>query len=89
MYEIEIIPRAKKELDKLPLREFKRVDSVIWPLSNEPRPYGVKRLKKAIYRIRAGDWRIIYMILDKDKRIIIGKIARRSEHTYDKIDELF
>ena len=89
MYEIEIIPKAKKELDKLTLKDFRKVDSVIWSLREQPRPQGVRKLKKAIYRIRTGDWRIIYMIFDKDKRIIIGKIARRSEHTYDKLEELF
>jgi mRNA interferase RelE/StbE len=87
MYEIEITPRAKRELDKLPLKDFRQVDPIIWTLREEPRPQGVKKLKKAIFR--TGDWRIIYTVFDKDKLVIVGKIARRSEHTYNKIDELF
>ena len=89
MYEIELTPRAKRELDKLPLKDFRQVDPIIWALREEPRPQGVKKLKKAIYRIRTGDWRIIYTVFDKDKLIIVGRVTRRSERTYDKIDELF
>ncbi len=89
MYRIEITPRARRELDKLPLKDFRRVDALIWALTEDPRPQGVKKLKGAIHRIRAGDWRIIYAVLDKDRLIIVGKIARRSEHTYDKVEGLF
>jgi mRNA interferase RelE/StbE len=89
MHKIEITPKAKKELDKLPLKDFRRVDTVIWALREQTRPHGVKKLEKSIYRVRAGDWRIIYMVFDKEKLIIVGRIARRSEHTYDKLDELF
>jgi mRNA interferase RelE/StbE len=88
MYEIEITHRAKRELDKLPLKDFKQIDTVIWALTKEPRPQGVKKLKKAIYRIRTGDWRIIYTVFDKDKLVIVGKVARRSGRTYDKLEEL-
>jgi mRNA-degrading endonuclease RelE of RelBE toxin-antitoxin system len=58
-------------------------------LTKEPRPQGVKKLKGAIHRVRAGDWRIIYAVFDKDELIIVGKVARRSKRTYDKLEELF
>jgi len=89
MYRIELTRSAKRELDKLPLKDFKQADKVICALAKEPRPQGVKKLKGAIHRVRAGDWRIIYAVFDKDKLIIVGKVARRSEHTYDKLNELF
>ena len=76
-------------MDKLPLRDFRRVDEAIWALAKDPRPQGVKKLKGAIHRIRAGDWRIIYAVLDKDRLVIVGKVSRRSKRTYDKVDDLF
>ena len=89
MYRIEVTPKAKRGLDKLPLKDFKRVDTAIWALPGNPRPPGVKKLKAAIYRIRVGDWRIIYAVFDKDQLIIVGKVSRRSERTYEQVDELF
>ena len=89
MYEITISPRIKKEIDKLPLKDFKRVDTAIWDLRENPRPQGVKKLKGTVHRIRVGDWRVIYAVFDKDKRVIIGKVERRSEDTYDKVEGLF
>ena len=89
MYRIELTHRAKRELDKLQLKDFKQIDAIIWALTKEPRPQGVKKLKGAIYRVRSGDWRIIYAVFDKDSLIIVGKVARRSERTYDKMEKLF
>jgi len=89
MHRIELTHRAKRELDKLPLKDFKQIDAVIRALMKEPRPQGVKKLKGAIHRVRAGDWRIIYAVFDKDKLVIVGKVARRSERTYDKLEKLF
>jgi mRNA interferase RelE/StbE len=88
MHRIELTHRAKRELDKLPLKDFKQIDAVIRALMKEPRPQGVKKLKGAIHRVGAGGWRIIYAVFDKDKLIIVGKVARRSGRTYDKLEEL-
>jgi len=89
MYEITMTPKAKKELDKLSLKDFRRVDIAIWGLQQNPRPRGVKKLKGPIYRIRVGDWRVIYAVFDKDELVIVGKVERRSEDTYDRLNELF
>jgi len=82
-------PKAKKELDKLPLKDFRRLDKAIWALAQNPRPRGVKKLRGPHYRIRVGDWRVVYAIFNKDQLVIIGKVARRSERTYERVDELF
>ena len=82
-------PKAKKGLDKLPLKDFRRLDKAIWALAQNPRPRGVKKLRGPHYRIRVGDWRVVYAVFDKDKLVIVGKVARRSERTYERVDELF
>jgi mRNA interferase RelE/StbE len=89
MYEITMTPKAKKGLDKLPLKDFRRLDKAIWALAQNPRPRGVKKLRGPHYRIRVGDWRVVYAVFDRDQLVIVGKVARRSERTYERVDELF
>ncbi len=89
VYKIELTARAKRELDKIPAESFKAVDEAIWKLRQDPRLYGTKKLKGPIHRVRVGRWRIIYAVFDKDKLVIIGKVAKRAENTYDEVEGLF
>lgn len=89
MYRLEVTKSTRRELDKLSDKELERIVPAIRSLGENPRPRGSKKLRRNIHRIRVGDWRIIYAAFDKDKLVIVGKVARRSERTYDKIDELF
>lgn len=89
MYRLEVTKSTRRELDKLSDKELERIVPAIRSLGENPRPRGSKKLRRNIHRIRVGDWRIIYAVFDKDKLVIVGKVARRSERTYDKIDELF
>ena len=89
MYRLELTPRAQRSLEKLSEQDFERIITGIRGLREEPRPRGAKKLSGPIYRVRVGRWRIIYAVFDKDQLIIVGKIARRSEDTYDRVSELF
>jgi mRNA-degrading endonuclease RelE of RelBE toxin-antitoxin system len=71
------------------MQDFLQVSNVIKGLGDNPRPKGVRKIRGSIHRVRAGDWRVIYAVFDKDRLVIIGKVARRSEDTYDRVDELF
>ena len=82
MYPVYYVPRAEKELDKVPPEFFKKVDTAIVGLSKNPRPFGVKKLDENIHRIRIGNWRVIYAILETEKRILILHVARKNEKTY-------
>ncbi len=44
VYDLIILPRAEKELKKLPRKEFQKIDEVILQLANNPRPNGYKKL---------------------------------------------
>ena len=88
MYRLELTPQAQRRLDKLSVADLERVAATIQQLKNNPRPYGVKKLRGPIYRIRTGDWRIVYAVFDKDNLVIVGKIARRSKDTYKRINGL-
>jgi mRNA interferase RelE/StbE len=83
-YSLEIKPAAEKEMDALDNALFARVDRKILVLAENPRPPGSKKLRgyKDQWRIRVGDWRIVYIIDDAAKRVSITRVAHRRE-VYD------
>lgn len=80
-YSLEVKPSAQKELDALDDTAFARIDRKILALADNPRPAGCKKLKgyKDYWRIRAGDWRVIYIVDDSAKRVHITRVAHRRE----------
>ncbi len=80
-YSIEIKRSAQKELDGLDDAVFNRVDGKILALAEDPRPPGSKKLQgyKDLWRIRIGDWRIVYVINDHTKVVSVTRVAHRSE----------
>jgi mRNA interferase RelE/StbE len=58
------------------------VEQAIDELSVQPRPRGVVKLRDNIYRVRVGDYRVIYSIEKKDKVILVSRVRRRTETTY-------
>jgi len=89
MRQLKLTSRAQRQLDKLPAEDLGRIVAAIQQLGDNPGPSATKKLRGPIYRIRVGDWRIIYAIFDKDNLIIVGKIARRSKDTYERMKGLF
>jgi mRNA interferase RelE/StbE len=89
MYEVILTRRAHREFNKLSLIEQDRIEAALDRLSVNPRPAGIKKIHRNIYRVRTGDWRIIYAVFDRDNIMIVGKIARRAKDTYDKLKDLF
>lgn len=81
--------RVQRELDALQGVDYERVMSRLRALTGDPRPRGCEKIYNAVYRVRAGDYRIIYLIDQDERRIEVGGIRRRSEKTYKGIDELF
>ena len=80
-YTLEIMPSAGRELDALDDALFARIDRKILTLAENPRPPGCKKLRgyKDHWRIRAGDWRVLYLIDDVAKRVSITRVAHRRE----------
>lgn len=80
MYQIKLDRRVEKELDKIPDKRFDKIRKVILSLKDNPRPFGVKKLSnQEHWRIRVGEYRILYEIDDKDKVITIFRIKHRKE----------
>lgn len=80
-YQIEFSKGAKKQFKKLPLDIQKRVAVKIDELSIEPRPNKAKKLQgnENLYRIRVGDYRIVYEIKDNILLVTVIKVRHRSE----------
>jgi len=81
--------RVQRELDALQGVDYERIVVKLRALANDPRPQGCEKLYDAIYRVRIGDFRMTYLIDEKNKRIEVGGIRRRSERTYKRVEELF
>jgi Cytotoxic translational repressor of toxin-antitoxin stability system len=79
-YSVLILPSALKSLNKLPEPVKKLIDKKINSLSENPRPHGCKKLiADDAWRVRIGDYRVIYEINDQKITVIIVKIGNRKE----------
>ena len=80
-YQIEFTRGAIKQLKKKPTNIRERIDLKIQELALEPRPDGVKKLESelSLYRIRLGDYRVVYQIQDNILLINVVKIKHRSD----------
>jgi len=80
VYKIFILPQAQKDLDNLQTKIFNQMKSKISLLSNNPRPSGCLKLTaEEGYRVKTGDYRIVYRIDDRQKIIYIYRIKHRKE----------
>ena len=80
MYELFVLPTAQKDLDKLEATVFARILKEIRALSKNARPPGsLKLTAEDGYRVRTGDYRILYRIDDSSKRIYIYRIKHRKD----------
>lgn len=80
-YSIEVKPSARKELVALPDPMLLRIVQKLESLGDTPRPTGCKKLKgyKDQWRVRIGDWRVVYLIDETKKLVSILRIAHRRE----------
>lgn len=80
MYKVIISNVAKKQMDRINYDVVKRISTKALSLEKEPRPPGCVKLKaKYGYRIRIGNYRILYEIDDLKNIVTIYKIAHRKE----------
>ena len=80
-YSVDVKPPARKELEALPDNVLSRVIRKLESLADSPRPAGCKKLKgyKDHWRIRVGDWRVLYIVDDAAKLVSVTWIAHRRE----------
>lgn len=81
VYKIELVSSAVKELSALPEADRRRVGRRISGLAATPKPPGVEKLKGRddLYRVRAGDYRIVYTIRDAVLLVLVVRIGHRRD----------
>ena len=80
-YVIEVTPSARRDLGRLPTAVVDRVVFRIGTLAEDPRPSGCRKLHNQanLWRIRVGDYRVIYAIYDNEERVDIIHVRRRDK----------
>lgn len=81
-YEIEFESHGERQLGKLPKELISRIDTAMTALAKNPRPSGAVKLSgyvDAAFRIRIGNYRILYVVNDSKKRVRIIAISKRDK----------
>ena len=79
-YNVEIKRSAAKELEAVPLKDRRRIVTRIEGLRTEPRPPGCEKLSgDDKYRIRQGNYRILYEVQDRTLIVTVVKVGDRRD----------
>ena len=82
-YKILIEKRVEKDSSKIPTKDRSNIDKTIIALASNPRPKGCKKLTdRDGYRIRVGNYRVLYSIDDNAQVVVIYRIKVRGKATY-------
>ncbi len=85
-YQVKLRRAVQKQLEKLAEHDYELVAQVVSALEQEPRPPRVKKLAESgLWRLRTGSYRIVYAIDDKERLVIVVRVARRTEDTYKRL----
>ena len=81
VYRIEFAPRAERDLLALPEANARRLVPRIDALAPNPRPRGAKKLagEDDLYRLRVGDYRVLYQIRDRVLLVLVIAVGHRRE----------
>lgn len=85
-YEVQILPKAARQIKALSVDVRQDISLTIQSLANDPRPIGVKKLsgEKDIYRVRVGNYRVLYRIVDKVLVVVVVSVGHRREVYRDR-----
>jgi mRNA interferase RelE/StbE len=80
-YQVGIAPAAQRDVKRLPPEVVRKVDAAILELEQTPRPHGCTKLEGSEheYRVRVGDYRVLYVIDDKAKFVTIAHVRHRRD----------
>jgi len=80
-YSVELTPNAVRDLGRLDASIAQRLRQALYNLENDPRPHGYRKMagQKLQYRIRVGDYRIIYECHDDSRQVVVKTIRHRRE----------
>lgn len=81
MYEVFLERAARKDLEVLPARVFRQVIACVRGLALDPRPPGARKIVGSdnAWRVRLGDYRVVYEVDDAAFRVIVYRVRHRKE----------
>jgi len=80
MYKVFIEKQVRKQLKKIPEPDYSKIKTAILNFSQNPRPYGYKKLKARLgHRVRVGNYRIIYEINDNLRSVYVFDVGHRKD----------
>jgi mRNA interferase RelE/StbE len=88
-YKVIMAKSALKELYEISKKDLERILLRIGQLSQNPRGRGSEKLssRRESYRLRQGDYRIVYSVNDKDRIVDVSKIGHRKEIYKSRVHE--
>ena len=79
-YQVSILPPALKAISKLDRTTRDRIMAAIDDLANDPRPTQVEKLAKyELWRVRVGDYRIVYEVDDRSRLVAVVRVGNRRD----------
>jgi len=80
MYSLYLLRSSERDLDAIPKLLRDRIESAILLLAEDPRPQSVRKLRAGIgWRIRVGDYRVVYEIDDRAREVTVVKTRHRRD----------
>jgi mRNA interferase RelE/StbE len=80
MYRVDLRHRVQQSLEKLQAKDRRMIIEALLGLEQDPRPKGVEKIRRTeLWRIRKGDYRIVYQVADEDKVITVVRIGHRRD----------
>lgn len=80
IYQVLVEKRIEKQIARIPQKDYLKIKEAILSLAKNPRPLGFKKLSaREGYRIRVGDYRVIYQIEDQRLLVIILSVGNRKD----------
>lgn len=78
-YEVLIVSSAEKELAGMQKGLRQRIIEKFEEIARDPRGTDSKKLDDRMYRVRVGDYRIVYTVNDKERKVVVTRIRHRRE----------
>jgi mRNA interferase RelE/StbE len=80
-YHVDLTPSAQRDLRSLPTQGLRRVAAKLRALAEDPRPRGCTKLagREDIWRVRVGEYRVLYQILDEVLLVLVVRVRHRKD----------
>ena len=81
LYKVQLAPAAERQIKKLERAVQKRIIERLESLEQNPRPHGILKLEGSdnTFRVKVGDYRIVYEIQDENVLVLVLRVGDRKE----------